>query len=250
MRKEGRFINKVPLFFMFIIVFNACVSAEQLQVILTDKGYPPFSFDKNSPVKGIFLDLLDEVSIITGDVFVINYYPALRKRLIFANGEADIEPGVNPVWRQKSKGVSLYSLPFGFSTDVVFFRTNERFKVEQVDDLVGKKVVTVRGYHYPDYEQAFKDNLITRYDTNHESQLIQFLYQSNRGADAGFINKHILLYYMKKNNVVFDVGNIIGSVPVMFRFHLSKKASLARFNKALSQLIKNGTVDAIYKKYQ
>lgn len=241
----------MALFWSMLLVFlTYSVSAEQLKVILTEKGHPPFSFDENSSEKGIYLDILAAISVITGDSFIITYYPAIRKRYVFANGQTDIEPGVNPIWRQKSRDVSIYSVPFGFSTDVVFFRENESFKVEKVSDLAGRKVVTVRGYHYPDYEQAFSDKVITRYDTNHELELVQFLYQANRGADAGFINKHILFFYMKRNNLRFDVGDIIDSLPVMFRFHISKKASLKKFNNALNQLIKDGTVDAIYSKYK
>jgi len=235
---------------LLLVLLNNSACAEQFKVILTEKGHPPFSFDENSPEKGIYLDILDAISRITGDTFNVTYYPAMRKRFVFANGQTDIEPGVNPIWRQKSRDVSLYSHAFGFSTDVVFFRKNEGFKVEKINDLAGKKVVTVRGYHYPDYEQAFSDKVIIRYDTNHEQELVQFLYQANRGADAGFINKHILFYYMKRNNLLFDVGKTIDSVPVMFRFHISKKASLDKFNKTLSQLIADGTVDAIYNKYK
>ncbi len=250
MIKQFNFRYLLSLLVVMFTIVSTLASAEQLKVILSENGYSPFSFTKNSPERGIFLDILDQISKITGDDFVINYYPAMRKRFVFAHGEADIEPGVNPVWRPNSSEVSLYSIPFGFATDVVFFRKDEAIDVETINDLTGKKVVTVRGYQYPSYEKAFDNHTIIRHDMNHELQLMRFLLQKNRGADAGFINKYILLYNMKEQNMVFDIGNVIGSVPIMFRFHISKKEALQRFNKALEQLTKDGTIDAIYKKYQ
>ena len=78
---------------------------------------------------------------------------------------------------------------------------------------------------------------------------MKFLLKANRGADAGFINRNILLFYMKEYNMEFDIGNIIDQVPVMFRFHRNKKYALEKFNKALTRLVENGTVAAIFKKY-
>ena len=241
--------GKRHLIFIACYLLNLFVSAEQFNVILPQEGHAPYSFVKNSPVRGIFLDILDEISIITQDTYIANYYPAARTMMVFGQGEADIEPGVNPNWRQKWHDISLYSVPFGFSTDVVFFRKGETITVDTVDDLTEKHIVTIRGYIYPTYQQAFSDNIIYRYDVNHELQLMKFLLKANRGADAGFINRNILLFYMKEYNMEFDIGNIIDQVPVMFRFHRNKKYALEKFNKALTRLVENGTVAAIFKKY-
>lgn len=242
--------NIACYFFVIFSLLAITASAEQLTVILYQEGYPPYSFSETSKKKGIYLEILEEISKITGDNFIAKYYPSKRKRLEFETGKIHIEPGVNPDWREKWKDISVYSIPFSVFTDVIFFREGEKFNVTNAVDLNEKIIVTVRGYHYPRYERAFKNKTINRFDLNHEFQLMKFLLSKNRDADAGFINKDILMYYMNEHNMIFDIGNIIGEVPVMFRFHISKKHVVERFDKALKTLIKNGTVEAVFKKYQ
>ena len=54
---------------------------------------------------------------------------------------------------------------------------------------------------------------------------------------------------MKTKNVKFDMGDVIGNVPIMFRFHKNKAKALPRFNKALKHLIENGKINEIVKRY-
>ena len=236
--------------FVLLLLFPVVSSAEVLTVILYSNGYPPYSFPEASPDKGIYLDILEEVSKITGDKFIPAYYPAKRKLKAFESGQMHIEPGVNPNWRKPWKDISVYSIPFGIFTDVIFFKQGKPLKSSKPHDLKGKKILTVRGYHYPTYESAFQNKTIIRYDTNNEFQMMKFLSAKNRDADAGFINKDILMYYMNKHNMEFNIGNSIAEVPVMFRFHIGKEHTIKNFNQALKTLISNGTVESIFKKYQ
>ena len=236
--------------FVLLLLFPIISSAEVLTVILYSNGYPPYSFPEASPHKGIYLDILAEVSKITGDEFIPTYYPAKRKLKVFESGQMHIEPGVNPNWRKPWKEISAYSIPFDIFTDVIFYRKNEEFTVKNTSDLKGKKILTVRGYHYPGYEEKFRSKTITRYDTNNELQMMRFLSAKNRDGDAGFINRDILKYYMNEHNMEFDIGDSISEVPVMFRFHINKQHVLERFNNALTTLMSNGTVESIFKKYQ
>lgn len=238
-------------FYCSLIILMAPVSrAETLNVGLLKSGNPPFAFPKGGKDTGIYVDLLFEIAKITGDDFKLLYLPKKRTLKAFENGEIDIEPGVNPAWRKEWSHLSRYSIPFISYTDVLVFRPNEHFSVSGVNDLFGKKVATVRGYFYPGYEDEFRSGKIHRFNVNHEFQLLKFLSLKQRGADAAFINSKVLHYYMKVNNVAFDIGDTIGNVPVMFRFHKDKEGVLLRFNKALTVLIKNGTLEKILNKYK
>ncbi|MBL4798614.1 MAG: transporter substrate-binding domain-containing protein [Oleispira sp.] len=233
-----------------LLLLPTIAPAEELTVILYTNGYPPYSFPKESPYKGIYLDILEEVANITGDKFVAKYYPAKRKLKAFESGLMHIEPGVNPAWRKSWKDISVYSIPFGVFTDVIFFKKGNQFSPVGPNDLKGKKILTVRGYRYPIYESNFQNNSIIRYDINNEFQMMNFLFSKNRDADAGFINKDILRYYMNESKMKFHIGDPIGEVPVTFRFHINKKHVIKRFNSALTSLINNGTIESIIKKYQ
>ncbi|OUS40656.1 hypothetical protein A9R00_04885 [Oleispira antarctica] len=236
--------------FILLLLFPIMSSAEVLTVVLYSNGYPPYSFPETSPYKGIYLDVLAEISKLTGDEFIPAYYPAKRKLKVFESGQMHIEPGVNPSWRKPWKEISAYSIPFGTFTDVIFFKKGKQLHAIKPQDLKGKKILTVRGYHYPNYENEFQNKNIIRYDTNNELQMIRFLHAQNRDADAGFINQDILMYYMNQNKMEFDIGDPISEAPAMFRFHISKKHVIERFNNALTILMKNGTIESIFKKYQ
>ncbi len=232
------------------IAFSLSAHCDTFNVGLLKSGHPPFSFPASHHQKGIYVDILQQITLITGDKFIINYYP--NKRLIksFNDGLIHIEPGVSPLWRTQWKDISRYSIAFTQYTDVTVFRKNELFKINSAADLMDKGVATVKSYYYPGFQNAFNSGKIKRYSLNHELQLLKFLSKKQRGADVGFINEYVLMYYIKKEGFSFDIGNSIGNVPIMFRFHVDNSSSINRFNKALETLINNGSVSAIIEKYK
>ena len=242
-------LRLISCFLISTICLSLKSHADTFNVALLKSGLPPYIFTQQERKSGIYVDILKEIEKITGDKFILRYYPIKRSIKAFSAGNIDIEPGINPAWRKEWQSESLYSAPFMMYTDIVAFRRNEYFKVSNVQDLVGKKIATVKGYYYPGFQEGLNSKKITRYNLTHEFQLLQFLSLKQRGADAGFINKNVLLYYMKTKNVKFDMGDVIGNVPIMFRFHKNKAKALPRFNKALKHLIENGKINEIVKRY-
>ena len=153
---------------------------------LSEIGMPPYSFPNTNKKTGIYLDILEEISKITGEIFVPKYLPAARTRILFTSGQIDIVPGVNPAWDKKRKDISVYSIPFSVSKDVIFFRKGEGVAETNAADLIGKRIATVRGYYYPGYEELFENNKIHRIDLNNELQVTKFVFTRNRDSDAGF----------------------------------------------------------------
>jgi ABC-type amino acid transport substrate-binding protein len=56
-------------------------------------------------------------------------------------------------------------------------------------------------------------------------------------------------YYKKKNKWDLEFGPVIDSRPMKFRFHVSKKDAMERFDLALEKIIKNGVLQKLIDNY-
>lgn len=118
--------SKTNIFFLLGIIYciaSANVFGETLTVAVTEHGKPPLTFPQHSSQTGIYLDILAAIGLITGDTFVFDYYPPKRIMFTFVAGKADIEMGINPVWRQSSRVPGEYTIPFAKAEDIVLFST-------------------------------------------------------------------------------------------------------------------------------
>lgn len=235
---------------IFLTGFLAlALNAETIKVALPVYGRAPFSFPPNSKELGIFPEILNEITKLTGDKFEYTYLPPQRMRTFFDEGKVDVDIGVNPVWRSDSKVESVYSIPFAKAEDVIVFAKGKKISGKDAKAFKGKKIATVRGYIYPGFMKAFADQSISRRDVNSESQALKVLAAGR--LDQAFIRKDIALYFIKSDPSLKDleIGETIGSVDISIRLHINKKSALKRINKAISTLKKNGTLKKIYQKY-
>ncbi len=226
------------------------LQAESFTVGLYQDGLPPLMFPENDVQKGIYKDIFSEIEKITGYSFQYKYYPAARVNTSFENGGLDIEPGINPVWRQDSKVPGEYTIPFAKNFTVVLFAGGEKVAVNSLQDLKGKTIGTVRGYFYPGYMDEFAKKTIIRHDSTSEKQLLKMLAKGR--LVQVFIDKAFAQYWMKESPAYkdFKIGNTINELDIMMRVHPQKKHHVSKINKALKQLLKAGTIEAIYEKYQ
>ena len=145
--------------------------AETFEVGFYD--YPPMMIEADG--SGIYQDIFDELSKLTGDKFNIRYYPYPRLGLLFNQGSIDLEPGVYPGWVQNQTVPGLFSIPFGKIDDVMVFAAGKAFPVKVPDDLRGRSVGMVRGYAYPDLKALITSGQLDRRDALNEGQLFKML---------------------------------------------------------------------------
>lgn len=79
----------------------------------------PWQIVENGQLKGITTDLLQELSRRTGLAMNIQWLPHKRVMMAFETGTIDMEPTVNPVWRETSRATSVYTQPFYVTGDIV-----------------------------------------------------------------------------------------------------------------------------------
>ncbi len=210
-------------------------------------NYPPMMIESGRT--GIYQELLDELSTMTGHRFQIQYLPYARLAHKFDLGQIDLEPGVFPGWVKQQKVPGMFSVPFGKVVDAVVFAPGKHFEVTTPRDLSGRTVGLVRGYTYPDLRELFDSGAVHRIDAVSETQLLAMLAAGR--MDQILINKAVAQYNIQKvpKYRAFVVGGHLGSFDVSMRVHPSKKALLLKLDEAILSMKRSGAIARIYAKY-
>ena len=210
-------------------------------------NYPPMMIESGR--SGIYQEVLDELSKITGHRFQIQYFPYARLTKKFELGQIDLELGVFPGWVKQQSVPGLFSVPFGKVVDVLVFAPGKQFQMNTPRDLSGKMIGLVRGYTYPDLRELFESGVVRRSDAVSESQLMAMLAAGR--MDQILINKAVAQYNMllvpKYRKLV--LGDVLGSFDVSMRVHPSKRALLPKLDEAIGTLKRSGAIARIYAKY-
>jgi polar amino acid transport system substrate-binding protein len=210
-------------------------------------NYPPMMIESGQ--SGIYQDILDELSKITGHRFQIHYFPYTRLARQFDIGEIDLEPGVFPGWVKQQKVPGVFSVPFGKVVDALVFAPGKHFPVSTPRDLSGKTLGLVRGYAYPDLREMFDKGIVHRADALNETQLLAML--AGGRIDQILINKAVAQYTVREvpKYSEFVLGDVLGAFDVSMRVHPSKKALLPKLDEAIVSMKRSGAITRIYAKY-
>lgn len=225
--------------------------AEEFRVMEYREDYPPVFFREKSVAKGIVPDVLTAIGSLTGDRFVFVKAPFPRLQLMFETGEVDIEPSVNPAWREDATVKGVYTIPYGESVNVFLF-PDEKSVIRDVsrDDLVGKLFGTVRGYNYLDLQASLDEGSIHAVFCSDEERLMDLLAEGR--IDATVILKPFAQYQIKKRRKFQDLafGREFSRLDIMMRLHPSRAEALKRFDKAIKRLKQSGEMERIYDRYR
>ena len=215
--------------------------------------WPPYHMYEGTTLKGIVIEVLDEVSARTGIKFVYRQLPP--KRIIKEFRDKTVTLGItsNPVWHQADKDISLFSVPYLRYTQVVLMNKGSGITVTGPKDLRGKVLGCDLGYTYADgFEEAFKNGTITRDDgRSGERGNLQKL-AANR-VDGIIVIDQSARYYMKELQMNPDdfetVYQFKNSTDLYLRLHISQKALLPALNAALEAMKAEGFIEKIVEKY-
>ena len=231
------------LIFMLSLAIIQNVNADKLLVVgLYNEGLQPFSFEPGNPKKGIYLEILDEVMKITGDKYQVQYFPYARIAKTFSQGKIDIDPGNSSSWiTEEAKAFSIFSTPFWHYREALFSGTDN-----SDNDIRGKIVGTIRGYHYTGDISVASLGYIPHQSTNEKNQFKMLV-----GGRYDYILSGVVIakYLSKVNGFTVKAIKNFDPTPLSFRLHSSQKDLQVRINKALDILLKDGTINRIVGKY-
>ncbi|MFC3093848.1 substrate-binding periplasmic protein [Alteromonas sediminis] len=218
-------------------------ASDTLPIPFYDNSRPPLiiSTDKYS---GIYAELFTAVLKQADIDFELFPVPAMRKRIMFENGEMALSCCSNPAWRnrQKELQVQLFSLPIYESTDHYIFNSNQIFNIAAPSDLKTRVVGTVRGFTYPDSEWFGTDIKVQT-----EEKLLELLHLGR--VEVAIVNKEVAEYYINKNGWALTIGPEHDKHALHIRVHKQHAALLPSINQAITQTIRSGRRDQIIKRH-
>jgi polar amino acid transport system substrate-binding protein len=240
---------------MFRILL-CCMTAAFLQplladardlAVLVDTGteMPMAHFQNGQLVDGIHKDI--GIALAQKMDRTARFLALPRKRIVktLESGEADMLCSYVPEWLD---GSFYWSRPFIPIAQVLVSNRSVK-RPKSIADLAGQPIGTVLGYSHPELEQVLGKNFVREDAPTSEVNL--------RKLSAGRINhaltgKAFFEYRLKLNDPPLSVHPPIVITTYMGQCAVSRKASvtLAEVDKAIDQIVKDGTMSRIMRRYQ
>lgn len=235
--------------FICVTVFILCVvsyplRAEKLTIPIYERHQPPLVLFRNNEFSGIYIDLFREVLSRSGIEPVFEATPKMRARIQFEEGIAVLSCCDNPAWRARPKEqqVQMFSESFYTTRDIFIFPQGKTFPIHSLAQLSDKKVAVIRGYGYQGSEWFGE-----RIDIGSESELLLFV--SLGRADVGIVNEDVARHWLKAQGKAIDFGEYHDVATLHIRVHRSRMELLLAINKAITEMITDGTRDKIIARY-
>lgn len=241
------------IIFFTLIVFSGFIistQAESYRVVGTD--LPPLMYQKENQTKGFYVDILREmVSSMKGIDITFKFYPAPRLFMVLSKSKETFSLGMT----RNEKREKLYKwvgpiYPRIFALYKLKNRTE--IKAEKLEDIKSYTVGVGRGYAAVDdllNAGIPRENIV---EATTDALNIRMLF-SNR-IDFVIMNDVMLSYRLGQEGHSWEdiEQTIILNDTYQFWFAFNKGIDdrvIKKFQDALDLLRKNGSYDAIVKKY-
>lgn len=170
---------------------------------------------------------------------------------MFERHEIDVVPLDSPLWNDpQTSEIMVFSDDIIAVQEYAYFLKEGYVEVVTPADLRGKSVSVIRGYHFPDFEEAFEKGIIKKQSIAREASLIKMLVKGRTDVifmdSLAFSNNCIRLGY---DRGMFKRGIKVTDTALGIKLRKEKAHILPRINRAIAAMKKDGTIDRIVKKY-
>ncbi len=222
---------------------------EQLTCVSTT--YEPFVIERDGKIEGIDVDVVREIGRRIGLNIKLKLKP--WKRL-----ERDIEKGAESCGfayfrtPERLKYMDYTNIPLHLTEYSLFVNKDNPIKYNKLADIKGMVVGVNFGFKTTrEFENAQKNGLFSVIRKYTDQDSFKFLKKKMR-IEAVLTNYHVGLYTASKLGMeVRALSPPLTSNPCYLTFSKKRKLShlIPKFDTALSQILKDGTYDKIFKKY-
>lgn len=226
------------------------ISAAQT-LIVGSSEWRPWQIREGEKLIGITPDILQEISKRTGFSIIVKRLPHKRMMHEFQTQQIDLEPTVNPAWRENQKDISVYTIPFYTTRDIILARKEKDVKGTSVHDFKGLLLGCGLGYYYPQgFQEAFENGEIRREDNPvAENNLHKLSMNRIDGAIFDEIQSGYIIKVFKMNPADFKTVFEFKPSGLSLRLHKSKQDLLPVLNDTIVNMKADKTIEQIVKKY-
>ena len=242
----------IILFFVSIFSLPLCnsVSAEKIVFLTLEKDIPPNVYNEDGILKGIYVEIIQEVCSKLDMEAEFQRYPWKRCVEYIKRGRGDaIFP---PIYTEERNDFLYFpKVPMTSKKVAVFVRSQSNIRIENVSDLKNITIGVNRGYSYGEKFDSYQ-GLKKVYSNNIDTQVNMLIF--NR-FDAAIAVKAPFMFVSKKMGLAdkIKVAYIISEVPsyVAFSKATGNKGKLMseKFSQVLRHLKREGVIQKIENKY-
>ena len=234
-------MNKILTYLTILMTaYASTVKAQTLEVGLIDHDRYPYFYANpiNGKLTGLYVDILDFISVESGIEFHYQRLPQKRLREYMKVGLLDVEPGIDVDWRQHPLEIdnSVYTDVLFKSEEVIVFNPDVFSRGASVEEIMARDSCSVIGFNPPADPQ--KHPTVELYS---EPQILELL-KLKRCSWA-----QIPLYVLKSDYRGRVLAHTSPVVRYLLRIRLikSQQHTLPSLNRAIEKLHASGRLEEL-----
>lgn len=259
---HGRHVKKIIGSVRFLVAFviilvSTQVSAKEKMLFVYFNDYPPFGWEENQKMRGIYIDIVNEVFENRLGISVQHKgYPWKRAQLMVKLGSADgFCTVVTPERLTFSKPTQESIIDVNFKI-FAYINSPKREQLETIDSIAGLK-----GFKLVDYMGSgwAEENLVKAgldiYWLAQNEQIWKLLI--NGRADATVKNEWTTRYALKKagyHDQILEFSHPMNAEPTSFHIFIGNNSLFLSYRKQvdeeLADMKKHGVLQRIYDQYK
>lgn len=220
---------------------NAETVKEKIYVVGTNAEYPPFEYLENDKIVGLDAEIIAAIAEKTGIQYkwanqnFDGLIPALQSKKV------DIVIAGMSITQERAKAVN-FSIPY-LSSKVAFIANKEN-PINGVDDLENKSYAAELGTTKEAAAKKIKGATVVPFS----STTAALIALKSKKVDGMVLDESVANEYIKNNSELMLVAVLEGE-PKAIAFNKEDTELMENFNKALQELLDDGTIQKIREKY-
>lgn len=231
------------LVLLLIMITSVVTFGKEKLYVGTNAEFPPFEYLEKGEVVGFDIDLVKAIGekigmeVVIKDMSFDGLIPALE-----ANKVDIIIAGMTA--NEERKMAVNFSTPY-YTANQVIILNEDNNNIKSFDDLKGKLVGVMLGFTGDVVVSEMKDVKSKKYNASYAA----IMELQNKKIDAIVLDSETAFNYVKNNKGIKLVES--KGQPEEYAIAISKKNTelLEKINAAIEVLKKDGTYDALLKKY-
>jgi polar amino acid transport system substrate-binding protein len=221
-----------------------------IRVIVSETNPVPYAMfsTEGRLMGGISKSLIDQIGQMNQLPLLYLDVPRARVESWLTSNQADVGCFLSPDWVSKPQALAWVG-PLFYSSQLVVRRSSSK-PIEKLSDMYHKRIGTIRGFVYPELEQAFTERLMTRDDAHSLESNLTRLAQGR--LDAVMAVDLSLGYVMSKRQ--FDATlsfDLLWTKPPAIYCAISLASPLrSTLIKSFTQLQQDGYIRQLLQQYQ
>ncbi|WP_344799934.1 transporter substrate-binding domain-containing protein [Litoribacillus peritrichatus] len=230
-----------------------CLSTPSVSEILeaSTAHWSPYAMeDSEGNLKGISVDILNELMIKTGHEAIITLQPISRLNQLFDEHKIDLNFADSPKWNPQQPEDIAFTDPYTIVYEYIYFLKPNFIEVTKPSDLSGKFIGITRGYYYGSYQSLFKNKIIDRHEAYSNKNLLTLLVKKR--VDAAFFDDLLFNFLIKAEHmdrVKFKRGAKLSEAPLSIKLNKNKFYLLEELNTAIADMKEEGRIQRIINSY-